>query len=425
VGYVPLNYDLRWHGPVLLREALGASYNLPAAKVLDAIGLEAMIGQARRMGITSFDAESERFGKALTLGGGEVTMLELVAAYSVFATGGDRVAPIAVQKVVDTEGRAVYTPSPDRRRAALDPRVAYLITDILSDEWARLPSFGERSALYVGRPAAAKTGTTTDWRDNWTVGYTPDLLAGVWVGNADNAPMYHISGITGAGPIWHDFMTWALKDRPPRAFERPEGLVEVEVCALSGLLPNPYCTHRRSELFIAGTEPQETCALHQLVPIDTATGTRATAATPRGRVHERVYAVYPSEAEAWAIGQGLPQPPPAAVEADPASVAVTDEASEQVRPIEIVSPFQMDQYRLSRSVPLRDQRIMIEARPGGELRFEHVILYVDGAPLGTFAQAPYRLWWQLQPGRHEIYAIGEAADGRTYESEHITLIVES
>ncbi|MFN2131341.1 MAG: transglycosylase domain-containing protein [Anaerolineae bacterium] len=424
VGYVPLNYDLRWHGPVLLREALGSSYNLPAVKVLDAIGLEAMIGQARHMGITSFDTEGERFGKALTLGGGEVTMLELVAAYGVFATGGDRVTPIGVQKVVDAEGRAVYTPPASREQAVVDPRVAYLITDILSDEWARLPSFGEHSALYIGRPAAAKTGTTTDWRDNWTVGYTPDLLAGVWVGNADNAPMYHVSGITGAGPIWHDFMTLALKDRPSHAFERPKGLVEVEVCALSGLLPNPACTHRKTELFIAGTEPQETCDLHQLIPIDTATGMRATATTPRDRVHERAYTVYPPEAEGWAIEQGLPQPPSAA-ETDAPAATVLDKGTMPAAPIEIVSPFQMDQYRLSSAVPPEDQRIMIEARPGGRLRFEQVILYVDETPLGTFGQAPYRLWWQLQPGRHEIYAIGEATDGRTYESERITLIVES
>lgn len=422
VGYVPLNYDLRWHGPVLLREALGSSYNLPAVKVLDAIGLEPMIAQARRLGITSFDAEDERFGKALTLGGGEVTMLELVTAYSAFATGGDRVAPVGVAEVVDASGGIVYRPPTDRQ-PALDPRVAYLITDILSDEWARLPSFGERSALYIGRPAAAKTGTTTDWRDNWTVGYTPDLLVGVWVGNADNAPMYHVSGITGAGPIWHDVMTWALKDRPPRPFERPEGLVEVEVCALSGLQPGPYCTHRRTELLIAGTEPLETCDLHQLIPIDVATGARATASTPRERIHERVYAVYPPEAEAWAIGQGLPQPPRAEAAA-PASLS-GGEVSQQAMPIEIVSPFQMDRYRLSRAVPPEDQRIMIEARSGGALRFEQVILYIDGTPLGTFSQAPYRLWWQLEPGRHEIHAMGETADGHTYESERITLIVES
>jgi 1A family penicillin-binding protein len=311
VGYVPLNYDLRWHGPVLLREALGSSYNLPAVKVLDAIGLERMVAQARELGITTFDQSTGRFGRALTLGGGEVTMVELASVYGVFATGGDLVTPVAIQEVVDANGELVYAPPLDRRQTVLDPRVAYLITDILSDEWARLPSFGEQSALYIGRPAAAKTGTTTDWRDNWTVGYTPDLVTGVWVGNADNEPMYHVSGITGAGPIWHDFMDWALKGRPATDFVRPDGLVEVEICALSGELPSRNCAHRRRELFIEGTDPVEACDVHQVVRIDAATGLQATETTPPQRVRERVYAVYPPEALAWAVGQGIPQPPPA------------------------------------------------------------------------------------------------------------------
>jgi membrane peptidoglycan carboxypeptidase len=421
VGYVPLNYDLRWHGPVLLREALGSSYNLPAVKVLDAVGLEAMIAQSRRMGVSTFEAAGERFGRALTLGGGEVTMLELVPAYGVFATSGDLVAPVAVRQVIDADGNTLYAPAIDRERV-LDPRVAYLITDILSDEWARLPSFGERSALYIGRPAAAKTGTTTDWRDNWTVGYTPDLVAGVWVGNADSAPMYHVSGITGAGPIWHDFMTWALKDRPPSDFRRPEGLVEVEVCALTGELPNPYCTHRHREWFIAGTEPHATCTAHQLYDIDTTTGLQATAATPADRVRQRVYTLYPPEAQAWAVGQGYPQPPPAP---EPPAEAGEVETERQARaPIEIVSPFQMDRYRISGALPAEDQRVMIEARPAGSIGFARVTLYVNDEPLADLTQAPYRLWWQLQPGTHAIHAVGETVDGRSYESEPITLIVE-
>jgi membrane peptidoglycan carboxypeptidase len=358
---------------------------------------------------------------ALTLGGGEVRLLELTSAYGVFATGGDLVAPVAVLKILDGSGQTLYVPPTDRRTQAMDPRVAYLITDILSDEWARLPSFGEESALYLGRPAAAKTGTTTDWRDNWTVGYTPDLVAGVWVGNADNAPMYHVSGITGAGPIWHDFMSWALKDRPPRPFVRPDGLVEMEVCALSGKLPNPYCTHRRQELFVAGTEPMAECAIHQLFRIDVATGLQATEYTPPERVRERVYAVYPAEAQTWAIGQGIPQPPPMA------EMRVfqggTEAADRAAAPLEIVSPFQMDRYRISAALPPEDQRIMIEARPGGGTSFAQVTLYVDDEPLGTFAEPPYRLWWALQPGTHAIYAVGETADGLESASEVITLIV--
>ncbi|MBN1641873.1 MAG: transglycosylase domain-containing protein [Anaerolineae bacterium] len=440
IGYVPLNYDLRWHGPVLLREALASSYNLPAVKVLDAIGVETMIAQAQAMGITTFDAASERFGRALTLGGGEVSMIELAAAYGVFATGGDLVTPRALLDVVDAEGHTAYAPPVERRAGVLDPRVAYLITDILSDPYARLPAFGEGSALDIGRPAAAKTGTTTDWRDNWTVGYTPDLLAAVWAGNADNAPMVHVSGITGAGPIWHDLMTWALKDRPARAFRRPDGLVEVEVCALSGQLPTPACTHRQRELFIEGTAPTERCDLHELIPIDVATGLRATASTPADRVRERIYVAYPPEAQAWAIGQGIPAPPPAAVGgpsgASPAGDGAPDgedgshgpwspgEQAGAGTPIEIVSPFQMDRYRMSRALPAEDQRLMIEARPGGSVRFASVTLFVDGEPLATLSQAPYRLWWQLRPGTHAIHAVGETAEGRAYASPPVTLVVE-
>ena len=421
VGYVPLNYDLRWHGPVILREALASSYNLPAVKVLDAIGIDQMVAQARQMGITTFDQATERFGLALTLGGGEVSVLELASAYSVFATGGDLVTPTAIRRVLNAQGETVYTPSDDRRTRVMDERVAYLITDILADEWARLPSFGEESALYIGRPAAAKTGTTTDWRDNWTVGYTPDLVTGVWVGNADNEPMYHVSGITGAGPIWHDFMVWALKGRPARSFPRPEGLAKVEVCALSGKLPNAHCSHRRREWFIVGTEPTQECEIHQLYRIDMATGLQATRATPAERVQERVYAVYPPEAQAWAIGQGVPQPH--AAPKPPAISYETSTTNHKVAALEIVSPFQMDRYRISGALPVEDQRIMIEARPGGQGSFVQVSIYVDDEPLESFARPPYRLWWQLQPGEHRIHAVGDTADGNETVSEVISVIV--
>ena len=183
---------------------------------------------------------------------------------------------------------------------AVDPRVAYLITDILSDERRGVPAFGQGNMLEIGRPAAAKTGTTTDWRDNWTLGYTPDLTVGVWVGNADNTPMKGVSGISGAGPIWHDFMRTVLRERPPLAFTQPEGLVRVEVCADSGLLPmrsgggggeegrrrwvppllltstpSPLsvpCPQRRYEWFIAGTEPTEVDRSHVEVAVDARSG---------------------------------------------------------------------------------------------------------------------------------------------------------
>jgi penicillin-binding protein 1C len=422
VGYVPLNYDQRWHGPVLARQALGCSYNLPAVKVLDAVGLDPMIAQARKLGISTFDPVSaERFGLALTLGGGEVRLLDLVSAYGAIDTGGILVQPVAIREVLDAAGARVFVPSAEKKQA-IDERVAYLITDILSDEWARLPSFGEESALYIGRPAAAKTGTTTDWRDNWTVGYTPDLATGVWVGNADNAPMVHVSGITGAGPIWHDFMIWALKDRPAQDFARPEGLVQVEICALSGKLATHDCPHHKKEWFIAGTEPTEACDLHRVFQIDTATGLQATENTPAERIRERVYTVYPPEAQAWAIGQGIPQPPalPAVTQAAPEQ---RPQGQEQAAALEIVSPFQMDRYRISQSLPEEDQRIMIKARPGTETPFAQVTLYVNDEPLQAFDRPPYQLWWPLQPGEHRIYAVGETQAGTRVSSDAITIVV--
>ncbi len=342
-SYVPLNYDLQFRGPVRLREALASSYNLVAVKVLDTIGTGAMSGLARRLGITTLD-DPDRLGLAVTLGGGEVRLLELTAAYAAFANGGNAIQPTAILRVEDDAGNILlaspthagdlplplplaggHSPSPSsfargfplsspllegtEGKAVLDKRVAYLITDILSDDIARSPSFGEGSALQLTRPAAVKTGTTTDFRDNWTVGYTPDLVVGVWTGNADNQPMHDVSGITGAAPIWHDFMEAALKGQPVRAFQRPEGLVEAEICALSGLLPGHDCPHRVTELFLKGTEPTETCAMHQRLVLDRATGLPATTDTPPDRIVERLYTILPPEAQEWMQEQGIPEPP--------------------------------------------------------------------------------------------------------------------
>ena len=216
--YAPQNYDRQWHGPISLRQALATSSNMVAVQVLDHIGLDAMLTTARSLGISTFQS-SERFGLALTLGGGEVKLLELTAAYAAFANSGRKVEPRAILSVDNTPYGEV-----SQQPQAVSPQVAFLVTDILSDDQARIPAFGESSILQLDRPAAAKTGTTTDFRDNWTVGYTPDLAVGVWVGNADNQPMNAISGITGAGPIWHNFMEAALKDRPPAPSRGRQGL---------------------------------------------------------------------------------------------------------------------------------------------------------------------------------------------------------
>ncbi len=423
-SYVPLNYDLQFRGPVRLREALASSYNLIAVKVLDTIGIERMTALARRLGITTLD-DPERLGLSVTLGGGEVRLLEMATAFAALANGGYAVQPVAIKRVEDSTGRVLLASSPPQGKGdpALDPRVAYLITDILSDDTARIPSFGEESVLKLDRPAAVKTGTTTDFRDNWTVGYTPDLVVGVWTGNADNEPMRDISGVDGAAPIWHDFMEMALRGRPARQFPRPDGLVEVEVCALSGLLPGPDCPHRVSELFLAGSEPTERCHLHQRIAIDRATGLRADETTPPERIVEKVYLNLPPEAEAWARERGLPQPPPTAETVTPAEGQRLAQVPVGAQPLLMAEPDAGAVYQLDPGLSREAQKIRVSARPAADAVLSEVTLLVDGRPLAHFGAPPYEVVWALEPGEHSFRAEGLTATGERVVSDPVRITV--
>jgi 1A family penicillin-binding protein len=318
--YKPKNYDNKFHGPVLLRTALGSSYNIPAVKALQFVGLPDMLAMAHRLGITSLNRPD--YGLSLTLGGGDVTLFEMVGAYAVFANGGVRVPPVAIARVEDSGGRVIKEYRVPQGEQVISPQHAYLITHILADNEARTPAFGANSVLKLSRPAAVKTGTTDDWRDGWTIGYTPPsspptlggkeggLACGVWVGNSDNSPMDRVPGIVGAAPIWHNFMEEALADTPPRDFTRPSGIVTAEICALSGARPSVVCPKRKTEIFVAGTEPSDPSQdFHQLVRICTVTGQRATEFCPENAVVEKYFEVYPEEYRWWAEEHGIEQPP--------------------------------------------------------------------------------------------------------------------
>ncbi|MFZ2486620.1 MAG: transglycosylase domain-containing protein [Anaerolineae bacterium] len=208
--YKPANYDQTFHGPVTARTALANSYNIPAVKLLDAVGIGRMLSSAQAMGLHSLTQDETWYGLSLTLGGGEVTLLDLTSAYATLANNGTYLAPTPFLAISDSAGRAI--PAPQVTGQPLTPAAAFQITDILSDNAARQPTFSADSPLRLSRPAAAKTGTTTDWRDNWTLGYSRFLVAGVWAGNSDGHPMRNTSGLTGAAPIWHDFMEGVLAD---------------------------------------------------------------------------------------------------------------------------------------------------------------------------------------------------------------------
>ena len=240
--YEPIDYDRTWHGTVTLRMALANSLNVPAVKVeqygasQSPDGLQAIAHQAMKMGISSLLSDNSTCcGWALTLGGLErgVRLVEETAAFGAFATLGKTVPPIAIWQVRDrTTGTLLYNATnpdqnPYKPKQVVAPAYAYLITSILSDNASRCTpivcEFGLDSPLNLGRTVAAKTGTTESFTDNWTVGYTPDIVTGVWVGNADNSPMIGSTGITGAAPIWHDFMlrAFSILNLPPKDFYEP------------------------------------------------------------------------------------------------------------------------------------------------------------------------------------------------------------
>ncbi len=275
--YTPKNYDGNYHGKVTIRTALANSYNIPAVKTLAMVGLPAVIQQARQMGITTWgDDQAARFGLSLTLGGGEVTMADMTKLFGTFANNGITISLNPIVSIKNYKGEVLYTNpcsnNSDQCKGArtLDPRIAFQITDILSDNAARSAAFGFNSVLHIPKQqVAVKTGTTNSLRDNWTFGYTSNRLVGTWVGNNDNTPMSRVaSGITGASPIWNTIMKGLLDEVNPHKFASPSGLLKVRVCTQTGTLSCKACPSSRDEYFIPGTEPKTFCTDEMFVPKD-------------------------------------------------------------------------------------------------------------------------------------------------------------
>ncbi|MCS6774142.1 MAG: PBP1A family penicillin-binding protein [Thermoflexales bacterium] len=412
--YVPVNYDFRHRGPISAREALATSNNVAAVSVLQRVGLSETLALAHAMGLESLK-NVERYGLALTLGGGEVRLLELSAAYAAFANGGHRVVSFAVREVRNAQGAVLLRREGGLGERVLDPRVAWLVSDILADPMARAPTFGEVSVLNLSRRAAVKTGTTTDFRDNWTIGYTPQRVVGVWVGNADGRPMPGVSGVSGAGPIWREVMEIAHRSLPERWLERPAGLVRREVCALSGLLPTPDCPHTRLEWFIAGSEPRQFDTWHRRVRIDLATGKPATAQTPAHRVAERLVLDLPVPLRAWARQQGwvlLEEQTPS----HPSAFA-------QHPSVRLTRPDDGAIYRFASELPAHTQRIPVEVEVSlADVRRVEVVTG-SGEVIAQFDAPPFHSFWALRPGEHVLYARVHLRDGRTVTSAGVRVVV--
>lgn len=296
--YIPVNYDGEYHGPMSMRTALGSSINMPAVKILQLVGVEEMLTLAHDMGFSTLaptEQNKSRLGLSVTLGGGEVRLLDMVSAYSVFSNGGNSVEPVSILEVKDSKGKTLMEHKETGGRRVLAENVAFLVNNVLSDNSARLVTFSPNSLINIaGRNIAVKTGTTNDQRDNWTVGWTNGTaVVGVWVGNNDNSPMKRVaSGVSGAAPIWRRIMLEVLSSLDDLPFKAPGDIEKHKVDAISGYLEHDGFP-AREDYFIRGTIPAGNDPIHAKLKVCKSSEKLATQAQiANGDYDEKEYFVF-------------------------------------------------------------------------------------------------------------------------------------
>lgn len=406
--YLPVNFDGLEHGYVSVRESLASSLNVPAVLTLAHVGIPHVLELAHKLGIDSLSSPQD-YDLSLALGGGEMSLLELSTAYAAFANEGKFTDNFSILKINDADGNLVYTTQRSTPIQVIDPRVAWLINDILSDDAARETGFGTNSILRIDRPAAVKTGTTTNFHDNWTIGYTPDLLVGVWVGNSNYESMRNVTGLTGAGPIWHEMMRSILEGRRVLSFIQPGGMEQVEICNLSGQLATTECSHVRKEWYIEGTQPDAPDTFYKQIWIDSWTDRLANELTPTERRTSMVVFDLPLAAQAWARSKGMP------LLAD-----YSAPAEAELPQLILISPADNTTYQIDPAFNESAQQISLEAFAQG---IAEVSFYADGIRVGTSMDSPHQAWWALSEGVHHFWAQGQSENGEMIKSIEVTIEV--
>lgn len=397
VLYSPRNYDGQFRGPLSARAALAGSENVPAVALASEIGVPAIARLLRRSGLSTLDHNAAHYGLGLTLGNAEVRLDELVAAYAMFARGGVFTNPNFVRSPDDR----VSSAAPDEPgEQIVSERTAFWITDILADLDARAFIFGRGGSLEFPFPVAAKTGTSQAYHDNWAIGYTREVTVGVWVGNFDRSPLRNSSGVTGAGPIFHDVLMAAVErlqgalpidDLAPIRRPTPD-VTRAAVCALSGLAPTGACPRRVTE-WLPADAPPDTCTWHH--------------ASDEGLV-----TVWPDRYRHWARADGLfvsPDHLRQGFGASRRSSAVADRPSARSTTLTIVAPLAGAVYLFDPTLRSEFQMVPLRAE-GTRGRLEW---FVDAQPVGT-AGSDETIRWPISRGTHAVTV--RDADGGTAQT---------
>lgn len=412
-NYKPGNYDGKFRGPIQMRYALANSVNVPAVKMLAMVGVKNMLQMAYDLGITSLEPTKEtlsRVGLAVTLGGGEVRLLELASAYGVFMNGGFRVDPIAILEVKDASGKVIEKVDPKKGRSVVTPEQAYLIADMLSDNEARSAVFGTNSLLNIPNyQVAVKTGTTNDKRDNWAIGGNKTAVTGVWVGNNDNSPMLSVaSGVSGASPIWRKIMLAILASYPSASsFDVPGGIITKSVDSLSG-----YPAHdgfpERTEKFASGTDPSGDDPFHLKLKICKSEGKLATPPDIAGGNYEdKEFFVFKEEDPLSTDGVNRWQ--------EGIDKWVAAQSDSRYHPPSsycgVSNPVNVEFLEPTDRTSNLPNNFKVRVKADSTSDISQIELEVDGVKIRTFTNPPFEHDIDLANGVHELRAKGKDING--------------
>lgn len=417
--YSPQNYTGKFLGPISYREALGNSINTVAVKVLATVGVKDMLQQAYDMGLKNLEPNDEnmkRFGLAVTLGGADTKMIDMAGAYSAFANGGHKIEPVGILKVEDKDGRVLEEFQPVKGKSVMTPQEAFIISNILMDNNARAITFGATNSLIIPNyQVAVKTGTTNDKRDNWTIGWTPNFLSVVWVGNNDNSEMGTIaSGVSGAAPIWRQIMLYALPKRDKVDFPIPEKIVNISVDKMSGY-PSHDGFESKNEYFIDGTQPNTADPIHMKLKV---CKDKFGLATPEdvinGNYDEKEYFKF-TEKDSWSSdGRNRWQ--------EGIDGWINQQANKDIYTVPSEYCRNDGSVGVSFSEPgdrsqINDNNVKVVINTSSVKKIVEAKLYVDGTEIKSWRERPFEGTFYMNDGPHKLKVWIKDRDGATDERE--------